>query len=243
MFLRTLTLISCLLLVTSAFASSTPDKPTLRVYGPGGPHHVLEECASLFEARHGIDVEVIKAFPHTLAQKLPEDGDIYYGGAEYMLEEFHQENPGVLDIDTTEKLHPRRIGIIVRKGNPLGIRGLDDLKRDGVHLLDVHLEKMRGFHDLPHNGIGKILSFEFTGQQGFKAWHSKPELDAWVTYRSWYRLMQQDAEFIEIPGERALRYIPIALTERTEQPQKAKAFIDFLKSDEARQVFVEHGWD
>lgn len=243
MFVRILIFTSWLLLATSTFASTTPGKPTLRVYGPGGPHHVLEECAVLFEARHGINVEVIKAFPHVLAQKLPEDGDLYYGGAEYMLEEFHRQNPGVIAMETTEKLHPRRIGIIVRKGNPHHIRGLDDLARDGVHLLDVHLEKMRSFYDLPHNGIGKILSFEFTGQQGFKAWQAKPELDAWITYRSWFRQMQNDAEFIEIPGEKALRYIPIALTERTEQPQKAKAFIAFLKSEEARQIFLEHGWD
>ncbi len=75
----------------------------LRVYGPGGPHHVLQECADLFLERSGVDVAIIKALPYDLKRKLPEDGDIYYGGAEYMLEEFDRQNPGILDVSTTEK--------------------------------------------------------------------------------------------------------------------------------------------
>jgi len=236
-------LIGCLLLAMPAYASATPDNQALRMYGPGGPHHVLKECADLFKEKHGIEVQVFKLMPHALAKKLPEDGDLYYGGAEYMLDEFHQKHPGILDLDTVERLHPRRIGIIVRKGNPLGIRHLDDLGRNGVDLLDVNLENMRHFYGRHAGGIGNVRRFEYTGQQGVEAWQSTRELDAWVTYRSWHLLLEHDSEFIEIPGEQALRYIPVALTERTPRQQQAKAFIDFLKSDEARQIFAEHGWE
>lgn len=244
MFLRpSLCLLAGLALTVSAYATTDIPAKTLRMYGPGGPHHVLEECAELFQARHGIEVEVIRAFPHILAEKLPEDGDLYYGGAEYMLDNFHRDNPGVLDIASAERLHPRRIGIIVRKGNPLNIGDLDDLAHDSVQLLDVHLENMDRFYRMPHNGIGNIRQFEYTGRQGVRAWRTNPELDAWITYQSWHLLLENDSEFIPIPGEQALRYIPVALTARTEQPQQARAFIAFLKSDEARRIFSKHGWE
>ena len=126
-------LIGVLLLqvATAGATTKNPDK-VLRVYGPGGPHHVIEECAVLFRDRQGVDVEVVKALPYNLEQRLREDGDLYYGGAEYMLEGFDHRNPGVLDMNSVVKLHPRRIGIIVRKGNPLNIDGIEDLTKDTI---------------------------------------------------------------------------------------------------------------
>ena len=78
-------------IATSTAAADTQNK-MLRVYGPGGPHHVLQECADIYLDRTGVDVAVIKALPYDLERKLPEDGDIYYGGAEYMLEDFNRKN-------------------------------------------------------------------------------------------------------------------------------------------------------
>jgi accessory colonization factor AcfC len=226
-----------------ATASTDMSNKVLRVYGPGGPHHVLQECADLFHKRSGVEVAVIKALPHDLKRKLHEDGDIYYGGAEYMLEEFDRQNPGVLDVSTTEQLHARRIGIIVRKGNPLNIYGVDALIRKEVDLLDVKLERMRHFYGDPSGGLGNVNRLEYTGRQGLLAWTSSPNLDAWVTYKSWHTLISEDADFIEIPGNKALRYTPVALTHRTLYRQEAMAFINFLKSDEARLIFAKHGWE
>ena len=238
---KLLVLIVLLISPATAWCSTEVSPKTLRVYGPGGPHHVIEECANLFQVRHGVNVAVIKALPWDLEQRLSEDGDIYYGGAEYMLEAFAKRNPGVLDMLTVEELHPRRIGIIVRKGNPHLIEGLEDLTREEVDLLDVKLENMRYFHGTS-SPLGNIQRFEFTGKQGAGAWRSSPEIDAWVTYRSWHFELEQDSEFIELPGNGSLRYTPMALTHRTPHRQEALNFITFLKSEEAKQIFAEHGW-
>lgn len=213
--------------------------PELRVSGPGGPHHVIKECAKLFQERHGIDVQVM---PHDLKQPVHEGVDIYYGGAEYMLEDFIARNPGVLDESTVENLHPRRIGILVRKGNPLDIEGTECLSEDGVDLLDVKLENMTGFHNAPSGQSSNIQRFEYTGQQGVNAWLSSPEIDAWVTYKTWHLALKAASDFIEIPGEEGLRFTPIALTQQTPYRQEAMKFISFLKSEEVRQIFEDHGW-
>lgn len=216
---------------------------TLRVYGPGGPHQVLQKCAETFGARNNLEVVVLRALPFDLERKLAEDGDLYYGGAEYMLDDFHRRNPGVLAAETTKKLHPRRIGILVRKGNPLNIRGLEDLAREEIDLLDVKLEKMRHFYGPAPDRTRNVRHWVFTGRQGYQAWQDFPEIDAWVTYRSWHVLLRDQSDFIEIPEERALRYTPIAVTRRTGLRREALEFIDFLKSEEAHRIFRDHGWD
>lgn len=238
-----LLIVGLFLVVSTAGASVEAPAKVLRVYGPGGPHDVLVACANLFEEKYGIEVVVRKALPHDLDLKLPEDGDIYYGGAECMLEEYEQRNPGVLDLATLERLYPRRIGIVVRKGNPLNILGVEDLHRDGVEILDVKLENMRHFHSRPSGRNTNVRYFEYTGQQGVAAWISNPRIDAWVTYRSWFLFLEDTSDFIEIPGDHALRFTPIAVTQKTPHRKEALKFLAFLKSEEARAIFMEHGWD
>lgn len=230
--------------VTVATATATPGK-TLRVYGPGGPHGVLEECAELFTRRYDIQVAIIKAKPQDLDRRIRLDGDLYYGGAECMLEEFAQRNPGVLDLATVERLAPRRVGVIVRKGNPLGIQGVEDLNRAGIEVLEVKLENMSRLYRSPATPDYNVRRMVYTGRQGLDTWLSQAQVDAWVTYKSWHvRLDEADADFIEIPcDDTGLRYTPIALTQHTHQRREAKLFIEFLKSAEARQVFQKYGWE
>lgn len=225
-----------------ATASVESPETVLRVYGPGGPHHVMQECAELFRQQHGVAVDVVRALPHHLEQRVREDGDIYYGGAEYMLEAFDRRNPGVLDMSSVARLHPRRIGIVVRKGNPLGITAVADLIRDEIDLLDVKLENMRHLHGVESGLNYNIRRFEYTGKQGADAWLESPEIDAWVTYRTWHLSLQDESDFVAIPGAVGLRYTPVALTRHTQLREEAQAFIDFLQSEAARRIFEEHGW-
>ena len=232
-----------LFLFTANSAFSDTPTNSLRVYGPGGPHKVLEECAQLFTEKHGTEVIVKKALPHDLDDLVTKRGDIYYGGAPYMLEEFNNRNPGVLNQDSVEHLYPRQIGIVVRKGNPYGIMGLECLTRDGVGLLDVKLENMRQLHGVFDDNIKNLESMVYTGRQGLNEWLSNRDIDAWVTYRSWYFHLEDEAEFVEISKEKALRSTPIALTNHTRYPLEANNFIEFLKTDEAYKIFQKHGWN
>jgi len=244
MFVGWLVLVAGLLLPeVTAGASTEESLKVLRAYCPGGPHHVLQECAELFRRKHGVTVAVLKASPADLAHKLPEDGDLFFTGAEYMLDDFARENPGVLDMCSVQKLHPRRVGVLVRKGNPLAIKGVECLQREGVDLLAVHLENMTRFHDPRLGRPGNVRRRVNTGQEGVAAWQSAPELDAWVTYKSWHVWLEEESEFIEIPGEHALRFTPVALTRRTPHRQAAMQFVAFLQTPEVRRIFVEHGWE
>lgn len=232
-----------LLCALSAPAPADQSHPALRVYGPGGPHEALSECATLYRRLHGDAVLVLRSGPVTMSQKVALDGDLYYGGAEFMLEEFDRDNPGVLDRATVAFLYPRRVGIIVRRGNPLGIRSLTDLDRAGVRVMKVTLEKVSEFHEVSTDPDGSRHPVAHSGEEALKAWRADPDIDAWITYRSWHRVLAAEADFIEIPDERALRFTPIAITAATPHRAKAAKFIAFLKTPEAGRIFAEHGWD
>lgn len=242
-YIRTTFILLMILSICTAQASTDIPSKVLHVYGPGGPHRAIQECADQFEQKNRTKVKVFKALPFDIEQRLPVDGDIYYGGAEYMLEEFNKINPGVLKMETMEKLAPRQIGIIVRKGNPLNIKETADLNRSGIDLLDVKLENMRHFYGNPNYALQNVSHMEYTGRQGVSAWQNYPEIDAWVTYKTWHTFLSDTSEFIEIPTDDAIRHIPIALTKRTEQHAEAVEFIRFLKSDQAQQIFKKHGWN
>lgn len=241
---RLCTILAALLIfAVSAAASMEAKPPVLRAYGPGGPHLAITECAKLFEERHGIKVGVVKASPQELAVKLREEGDIYFTGAEYMVDEFVAENPGIIDMDTLEKLHPRRLGILVRKGNPLGIMGLGCLTEEGVDVLTAHLENIQPLLALDENGYSTATVEVYTGSEGVKAWRNSPNIDAWVTYKSWHQVLKDETDFIEISCGHALRHTMIALTARTPHREHAGKFIDFLQGLEAREIFRKHGWE
>lgn len=219
------------------------ETPHLRAFGPGGPHLAIQEAAEAFRGKHGISVGVVKASPRELAVKLREEADLYFTGAEYMLEEFVAENPGVLDLSTAARLPPRRIGIMVRKGNPLGVKSIGCLNAEGVDVLAAHLENIEPI--LAMNEEGDDISYieVYTGSEGAKAWRDKPKIDAWITYRSWHALLKDESDFVELTCNGTLRHPMVAIASRTEKREAAQRFIDFLLSEEARPILRKHGWE
>jgi accessory colonization factor AcfC len=216
----------------------------LRIYGPGGPYRVMQECAELFSRRSSIEVVVTKGVPESWIKDARVNADLIYGGAEYMLVECDKKYPGLIDMATIRKLYPRQIGIIVRRGNPKKILTLSDLGREGIKILDVQLEEMEIFQERALHGRGNIARSVVTGEDGRAAWLAAPELDAWITYRSWHRTMPSESEFIPITGTaEASRFTPVALAIRSTQRKTAEAFIRFLETDEAHKVFMKHGWE
>jgi accessory colonization factor AcfC len=57
----------------------------------------------------------------------PKEWQHFFNGAEYMLNPFMSDYPKLVDPATRRELYARRTGILVRPGNPKGIRSLADL--------------------------------------------------------------------------------------------------------------------
>ncbi|WP_169432749.1 substrate-binding domain-containing protein [Desulfovibrio aminophilus] len=238
-----LTLSCCAWRWVMAQSSPLPAGESLRVYGPGGPYPAMKECAALYSARAGIPVEVVKGQPDLLVEAVRSDGDLFYNGAEYMMDDFLAAHPGVLDAAGVTPLFARRMGIIVRAGNPKAIAVPEDLRKPGVAVLDVRLENMAGPRHDPPQGLPGVALSVVTGEQGFAAWKERPDLDAWVTYRTWHAQLTDGSLFLPLPGAEGLRSVVAAEVIGARHPEEARRFRDWLTSKEARAVFVRHGFE
>jgi len=223
----------------------------LHVYGPGGPLGPVEECAQLFSMAKGVEVKVTAGPEAQWLDQARKDADIIFGGAEYMLTDFILRHPEMVDPKTRTSLYVRPVGILVRKGNPKGIRSLNDLTRDGIRILDVNGAGQLGlWEDLagPYGiipGIQKNIALSVTNSaEAIEKWQNMPELDAWITFESWHYRLKNDTELVEMPRARKIyRGTPIAITFISKQKDLAQKFIAFLKTDQAHTVFKKWGWN
>jgi accessory colonization factor AcfC len=213
----------------------------LLIVGPGGPYEAMKEAAEAFSHLKGVVVEVVKGLPEKWFEQR---SDLIYGGAPNMLEDFMAGHLNAIEPGSLRHVYNRQIGIIVRKGNPKRIVELADLGREDVKVLDVKLETMGEFQNKVPNLTKHIYRSVTTGDQGRQAWLSFPELDAWITYKSWHFVLSQESEFIPLTSTSgSLRPTPIAITVWTKNKDLAQAFILFLQSEEGRTFFQKRGWE
>ncbi len=212
----------------------------LRVVGPGGPYEAKVECADVFSRRHNVTVEVIKGPPE---RWLDRRADPIYGGFPQMLTALAQAHPKALDPNDIHELYERRIGLLVRRGNPCHLLTLADLVDPDIQVLDVQLEQMEEFQDRVPGLRERLAASVRTGEEGLRAWRAKPELDAWITFETWYRATSSETVFISFPEDiGAIRPMVIAMTCWTPRRTLACEFISFLRSPRTHEVFRRRGW-
>ncbi len=113
-----------------------------------------------------------------------------------------------------------------------------------VKLLDVKLETMEEFQNKVPNLAEHIYRSVTTGEQGKEAWRSLPELDAWITYKSWHFVLSGETEFIPLTSVNgSLRPTVVAITAWTKKKTLAQDFILFLQNEAAHAIFQRRGWE
>lgn len=231
--------------------TSTPEKKeVVYVYGPGGPLGPIKELAERFSEANKLKVEVTAGPEANWVEKAKKDADVIFGGSEYMLQEMVHKYPGLIDEKTRTSLYPRAAGILVRKGNPKKIEGLQDLGKPGIKIIDVNgagqlglWEDLAGRLDIiPELQQNMAVSVR-SSADAIALWKSNSELDAWITYESWHYRLTDETDLIRLPEtDKLYRGTPIAVTQTTDNKKTARQFIDYLKTDEAHQVFQKWGW-
>jgi sulfate transport system substrate-binding protein len=154
--------------------------------------------------------------------------------------------------------------LAVRKGNPKGIEGWDDLVRDDVEVITpnpftsggarwnvmaaygAQLEQGRSeeqaveylrrlFANVSVQDKSARESLQtFTGGKG----------DVLIAYENEAITAQQKGEELDyvVPAETILIENPIAVVSESDAPEQAQAFIDYVRSEPAQKVFAEKGY-
>lgn len=223
---------------------------TLMIYGPGGPLGPMKECAEIFSKAYGIELKVVAGPESQWIAQAKQDGDLIFGGAEYMLTDFILRHPGLVDEKTRTHLYIRAAGILVRKGNPKRIESLSDLTKHGIRLIDVNGAGQLGLWEDMAGAKGFIPGIQQniaisvpTSAEAIEKWKSMPELNAWITFESWHYRLKDVTDLVRLPeNERIYRGTPVAITKISKSSGKATQFIEFLKTEEAHKIFQKWGW-
>ena len=231
-----------------------PQGPILRVYGPGGPAPAMKEAAQAFSAQRQVAVEVTAGPTPAWKEKALKDADLIFSGSEYMMTDFVQKDlPGLLKPEAVRTLYLRPSAILVRPGNPKGVRGVRDLLKPGIRVVVVQGAGQLGLWEDVVGRTGdvalvrafrkQIVLHAANSAEARKAWVSDPTLDAWLIWNIWQKASPELAD--AVPTEPALtvyRSCGAAVTTRAVDPALAAAFLAFLESAEGRAIFAKWGW-
>ena len=226
------------------------EKP-LRIYGSESPFAAMTECAERFTRIHGIKTEVVTGQGAKWVARAREDADIVYEETEYNLTHLINRNPCILDEHSRISLYAQPAGILVRKGNPKGIRSLKDLAGAGIYLLDVDGEGYQGLWEDVAGKKGLIPEIRKrigvtveTSAEAIEKWRTAPALDAWITFESWHYRLKDLTDLVRLPkDERTYRGTAAVATHYFKNRDAARMFLEFLKTPECHAVFKKWGWE
>lgn len=212
-----------------------------------------EEAAKLYEKKTSVKIEwVFGGSGYVLSQmKLSQQGDLYFPGSSDYMEKAKRDGDVFAD---TEKILVYLVPAInVQKGNPHGIRSLDDLTRPGLKVAIANPEGVCvGAYAV------EIIEKEFTPEKK-KAFRrnlinytescektataiSLKMVDAVIGWRVFEHWDPVRIETVPLPKEQIQRvgYIPIAISKFTKDRAAAQRFIDFLTGPEGRAIYAKY---
>jgi sulfate transport system substrate-binding protein len=154
--------------------------------------------------------------------------------------------------------------LMVRKGNPKNIQTWDDLIKDDVEVLvpnpftsggakwdimaayGAALEQGKS-EDEAKDYLAELFDhvpvLDKSARESLQTF-SGGKGDVLVGYENEAILAQQQGEEIDyvVPDETLLIQNPVAVDNESEEPEKAKAFVDFLYSSQAQEIFASKGY-
>lgn len=225
----------------------------LKVYGPGGPAPAMKEAAETFGKANGLQVEVTAGPTDGWIAKAREDADVLYSGAEYMMTDLVRLMEGRIDEADVTTLYLRPSAILVRPGNPKGVKDLPDLLKPGMKVLVVQGAGQTGMWEDMIGRTGHVAKVHAlrknivvhapnTGEAK-RVWTERPDLDAWIVFNIWQVANPKLADLVPVSKDYVVyRSTGTALTARGKEKPEAARFVEFLRSRQGAAIFAKWGW-
>lgn len=223
------------------------------VFAGAASKPATEEAAKLYEQKTGVKVNItFGGSGFVLSQMaLAKKGDIYFPGSSDYME--IAKKKGLVFPETEKNVVYVVPAINVQKGNPKGIRTLNDLTKPGLRVaianpegvclglyaIEIIEKNLSG--DAKANLKKNIVNYTESCEKTATAISLKvvDAIIGWGVFQYW------DPDRIEtIPLNKKeitrIGYIPIAISKFTTKRASAQAFINFILSDEGRAIFRKY---
>jgi accessory colonization factor AcfC len=220
----------------------------LRAYGSGqGIVPAMREAALKFGKQRGMIINIIVGPVEAWKKQAIRDADLIFAESEYMMNCFVQRDlPAVIDTMTIRALSIHPSVIIVRTGNPKGIRGIKDLGKPGIKILAVAAPEGGGmWEDVARSAGGNKLVDEIRTNIGFYAENNmeakslclnEPSCDALFALTPG---QTKSLKVITAQEEAIYRSCVIAVTNHSMKKALAEEFANFIKSPDGQAIFLK----
>ena len=242
-----------------------PDPEPIRIFSARACAAPLEEAAALYTERTGIAIDISVCARHCATQEAeeadPESGthdflveiaeygihDLAIGGAEYLLDD--GEVRGICLKGERRLIAYRESALAVPAGNPAGIRSLEDVTRPGVRVGISVIDCLKGvWEDVTGRAgltdeVRRNITFHASGCVAIVEAVAEAKVDVAFAWTAFGHLGDDRLEIIDLPAEqRIYRGTGVSMLEFTKQPDRARAFMDFLVTPDARACYEQYRW-
>jgi len=156
------------------------------------------------------------------------------------------------------------VSLVTRKGNPKKIQGFEDLVKPGVEVITpnpfssgaARWNIMGAYGSQTQTGkseadatkfladlLGNVAVQDDSGRAALQTF-TGGKGDVLISYENEAIFAQQNGQDVDyvVPDNTLLIENPAAVTSTSKHPKEAKAFLDFVRSDEAQKIFAENGY-
>jgi molybdate transport system substrate-binding protein len=149
-------------------------------------------------------------------------------------------------VGTPRNFAGNRLQIVVERGNPRGVRGLDDLASGDLKVVLAAEEVPAGRYAGEALDRAGVSVRPVSREDNVKAVVTKVSLgeaDAGIVYVTDVAAGGDKVEGVDIPaGQNVTATYPIATVTASRVQDRAQAFLDLVLSAEGRQVLARHGF-
>jgi molybdate transport system substrate-binding protein len=149
-------------------------------------------------------------------------------------------------VGTPQNFASNQLQIVVEKGNPKGVKGLEDLANPDLKVVLAAPEVPAGRYAAEALGKANVTVKPVSQEDNVKAVVNKValgEADAGIVYVTDVTAGGDKVEGVDIPEDlNVLATYPIATVKASKAQDKAQAFMDLVLSDQGQQVLKQYGF-
>jgi len=222
----------------------------LLLYCGAGIRPPVQEIAEAFESEHGVKVVTDYAGSEVLLSKikLARRGDLYMPGDKHYVEQAAAEGM-ILSQQSVCYFVPT---ILVRKGNPKNIRGLQDLLKNGLKLglgdakacaIGRKTKQIFAKNNIAWEDVEKNVAFQSLTVNELGMQIQAGSLDAVIVWDAIARYYSEHGTEVPIPVEQnVISTVNIGILTFTKDRSLAGQFVEFAASERGQSIFKQHNY-
>ena len=222
----------------------------LLLYCGAGIRPPADELIETFEHEYGINISPDYAGSEILLSKIKliQQGDLYMPGDKHYVEQAAQADM-ILSQRSVCYWVPT---ILVRKGNPKEIRGLNDLLQPGIKLglgdseacaIGRISKKILEKNNIKWEDIQKKLAFKSFTVNELGMQIQAQALDAVIVWDATARYYSEHGDEIPIAIENnVISTVDIGVLKFTKHQELAEKFVDFVTSEKGKAILKKHNY-